>query len=355
MRDRIDAAVRRSGHGQVVQIVAVTKTHGPDAVTAAWDAGLGDVGENRVQEALPKMDAVTVPVRWHLIGHLQRNKVKALPRFDLLHSLDSARLADAAHEIGLANGRPIEALVQVNVVGEDSKGGFGPNEWSREADRLRGADRHSCARRDDDGAVRRRRTNASHRVRRSASARDVFRAAGHDATELSMGMSNDYEIAVEEGATLRSPRNDSLRSETRMIDETFHLTPLDVRRYEFGKALRGFDPERVNQFREQVAEELERLSRVNQDLDAKARGFHEQLRAFRERDKAINDALVSAQQLRGEIREQAEKEGQLILREAKADAERMLDEARAEVRRIEDQIAGLDRSRRAYLVAASPR
>jgi DivIVA domain-containing protein len=134
-----------------------------------------------------------------------------------------------------------------------------------------------------------------------------------------------------------------------MIDETFHLTPLDVRRYEFGKALRGFDPERVNQFREQVAEELERLSRVNQDLDAKARGFHEQLRAFRERDKAINDALVSAQQLRGEIREQAEKEGQLIIREAKADAERLLDEARGEIRRIEDQIAQLDRSRRAYL------
>ena len=82
-----------------------------------------------------------------------------------------------------------------------------------------------------------------------------------------------------------------------MIDETFHLTPLDVRRYEFGKALRGYDPERVNQFRDQVAEELERLSRMNQELDAKARGFHEQLRAFRERDKAINDALVSAQQL----------------------------------------------------------
>lgn len=134
-----------------------------------------------------------------------------------------------------------------------------------------------------------------------------------------------------------------------MIDETFHLTPLDVRRYEFGKALRGFDPERVNQFREQVAEELERLSRVNQELDAKARGFHEQLRAFRERDKAINDALVSAQQLRSEIREQSEKEGQLILREAKADAERMLDDARAEIRRMEDQIASLDRSRRAYL------
>ena len=134
-----------------------------------------------------------------------------------------------------------------------------------------------------------------------------------------------------------------------MIDETFHLTPLDVRRYEFGKAIRGYDPERVNQFRDQVAEELERLARVNQDLDAKARGFHEQLRAFRERDKAINDALVSAQQLRNDIREQADKEAQLIIREAKADADRMVEEARGEIRRIEDQLASLERSRRAYL------
>ena len=134
-----------------------------------------------------------------------------------------------------------------------------------------------------------------------------------------------------------------------MTDETFHLTPLDVRRYEFGKSMRGFDPERVNQFREQVAEELERLSRTNQDLEAKAKGFHEQLRAFRERDKAINEALVSAQQLRTEIREQAEKEAQLILREARADADRLIDEARAEIRRMEEQISTLDRGRRAYL------
>src|SRR4051812_46179628 len=97
VRDRIEAACRRGGHGQTVTIVAVTKTHGPEAVQAAYDAGLRDVGENRVQEALPKMDATSVstaPVRWHLIGHLQRNKVKSLPRFELLPSLDSARLAD---------------------------------------------------------------------------------------------------------------------------------------------------------------------------------------------------------------------------------------------------------------------
>ena len=81
-----------------------------------------------------------------------------------------------------------------------------------------------------------------------------------------------------------------------MIDEAFHLTPLDVRRYDFGRALRGYNPARVDQFRDQVAEEMERLTRINQDLDSKARSFHEQLRAFRERDKALNDALVLQQQ-----------------------------------------------------------
>jgi len=134
-----------------------------------------------------------------------------------------------------------------------------------------------------------------------------------------------------------------------MIDETFHLTPLDVRRYEFGKALRGYDPERVNQFRDQVAEELERLARINQELETRARGFHEQLKAFRDRDKAINDALVTAQQLRGDIREQADKEAQLILREARAEADRIMEGARLESRRIEDQLASLERSRRAFL------
>jgi len=99
-----------------------------------------------------------------------------------------------------------------------------------------------------------------------------------------------------------------------MIDEAFHLTPLDVRRYDFGRAFRGYNRARVDQFRDQVAEEMERLTRINQDLDSKARSFHEQLRAFRERDKALNDALIAAQQLRGEVREQAEREAQLQAR-----------------------------------------
>src|SRR5690348_10922856 len=88
VRKRIAAATTRGGHGQQVTVVAVTKTHGPDAVVAAWDAGVRDVGENRVQEATEKMAAVSAPVCWHLIGHLQRNKAKAVSKFALIHSLD---------------------------------------------------------------------------------------------------------------------------------------------------------------------------------------------------------------------------------------------------------------------------
>ncbi len=135
-----------------------------------------------------------------------------------------------------------------------------------------------------------------------------------------------------------------------MSDESFHLTPLDIRRYDFGaKSFRGYDEKKVEDFRNQVAEELERLSRLNAELDSKARGFHEQLRAFRERDKALNEALVSAQQLRSEIREQAEREAQLILREARAEGDRQLDSIRNDTRQLEADMLGLEKSRRAFI------
>jgi DivIVA domain-containing protein len=134
-----------------------------------------------------------------------------------------------------------------------------------------------------------------------------------------------------------------------MIDESFHLTPLDVRRYDFGRALRGYDPARVDQFRDQVAEEMERLARINQDLDQKARSFHEQLRAFRERDKALNEALISAQQMRADTKDQAEREAQLIIREAQAESEKILEESRGEVRKVQAELEALDRGRRTYL------
>ncbi|HET9010268.1 MAG TPA: DivIVA domain-containing protein [Gemmatimonadaceae bacterium] len=134
-----------------------------------------------------------------------------------------------------------------------------------------------------------------------------------------------------------------------MSDEAFHLTAVDIRRYDFGSALRGYDKARVDQFRDQVAAEVERLVRANQELETKSKGLVEQLRAFRERDKALNDALVSAQQLRAEIREQADREAQLLMREARAQSERDLESIRAEARRLEDELQTLVRARRSYL------
>jgi PLP dependent protein len=201
VRQRIGEAARRGGHGQEVRIIAVTKTHGPDAVTAAWNAGLEDVGENRVQEALGKMAASSPPVRWHLIGHLQRNKVKSADTFFLVHSIDSLRLAEAANGHATSTGRALPALVQMNVVGEETKGGFSPGELPAAADRLtampgievRGVMTMAPL---EASETQLRRTFAGARQ-----AREILRARGFQATELSMGMSGDYEIAVEEGAT----------------------------------------------------------------------------------------------------------------------------------------------------------
>jgi PLP dependent protein len=203
VHDRIEAAVGRGGRGQTVRIVAVTKTHAADAVQAAADAGIVDVGENRVQEALPKMDALDgrTAVRWHLIGHLQRNKVKSLARFDLLQSLDSSRLADSVSEFGAARHAAVRVLVQVNVAGEATKGGFERPEWSAEAARLRALSGIDVC-----GVMTMAPLGADERTLRAVfagarEARDLLRAAGHQAEELSMGMSTDFEVAVEEGAT----------------------------------------------------------------------------------------------------------------------------------------------------------
>jgi pyridoxal phosphate enzyme (YggS family) len=208
IRGLIADAVRRGGHDQRVKIIAVTKTHGPDAVDAARLAGILDVGENKVQEALDKQDALTaagVPagaVRWHLIGHLQRNKVKFLGRFAMLHALDSSRLADAVHELGERSGRPVEALLQVNLAGEETKGGFAASEVRAEAERLMSKSGVRLM-----GVMTMAPFDAGERALREVfagarAARDVLLATGHPAHELSMGMSGDYGIAVEEGATM---------------------------------------------------------------------------------------------------------------------------------------------------------
>lgn len=200
--ERVAAAVARGGHSQRVTLIAVTKTHGPDAVQAAWRAGIQNVGENKVQEALGKMAAVDVPVRWHLIGHLQRNKVRDLDHFAMVHSIDRASIADAVSAFGIARKRSVDALVQVNVAGEASKGGFAPADMPAEAEQFVARAGLRVM-----GIMAMAPLGADERTTRQVfqgarAARDLLVSAGHPAFDLSMGMSNDYELAVEEGATM---------------------------------------------------------------------------------------------------------------------------------------------------------
>jgi pyridoxal phosphate enzyme (YggS family) len=202
IRERIAGAVARGGHGQTVTLIAVTKTHGAEAPRAAVAAGLHDVGENKVQEGMRKRAEVVEPLRWHLIGHLQRNKVKGLAHFDLLHACDSARLADAVHEWAVSVGRVMPVLMQVNVVGEDTKGGFDLADVAAEAARWRGLSGLRV-----EGVMTMAPFDTTDDVLRrcfagARQAREQLLQAGHPATELSMGMSQDFEVAVEEGATM---------------------------------------------------------------------------------------------------------------------------------------------------------
>jgi pyridoxal phosphate enzyme (YggS family) len=208
VRGRIAEAARRGGHGNAVRLVAVTKTQPVEAVLAAHAAGIADVGENKVQEATRKQDelaaAGTSPagLRWHLIGHLQTNKAKALTRFALFHAVDRANLADAAAAVATKAQATLDVLVQVNVSGEATKGGYPLAELPREAARLATLGGLRVR-----GVMTMAPLDADERTLRAVfggarSALAVLRGAGHEATELSMGMSGDYEVAVEEGATL---------------------------------------------------------------------------------------------------------------------------------------------------------
>jgi pyridoxal phosphate enzyme (YggS family) len=186
-----------------VTIVAVTKTHGPEAVLAAVAAGLTDIGENRVQEALAKQEALgPVPVAWHLIGTLQRNKARhAVGRFALIHSVDRLELAgELQRRIPSGSRQPI--LVQVNCSGEPQKGGVEPDALPEllgaiaQLDRLEPRGLMTMAALTDEAREQRRAFTLLRELR------DASEREGYRLPELSMGMSGDYAVAVEEGATL---------------------------------------------------------------------------------------------------------------------------------------------------------
>jgi len=203
VQDRIRHHQGIGGWTHPVRIVAVTKTHGPEAVRAAYAAGLLDIGENRVQEALAKQDQLRdLPVRWHLIGTLQRNKVRhAVGRFALIHSVDRSELAEElARRVAPGSRQPV--LVEVNCSGESQKGGVEPAGLPALLERIRGMPPLELR-----GLMTLAALTADVAAQRAAfgrlrTERDRMAAAGYPLPELSMGMSGDYPIAVEEGATM---------------------------------------------------------------------------------------------------------------------------------------------------------
>ena len=134
-----------------------------------------------------------------------------------------------------------------------------------------------------------------------------------------------------------------------MTEDSFHLTPLDIRRQEFRRSLRGYEPASVEDFRARVAEELERVIRDRAVIEERLSALTEQLRVFREREKAMNEALVAAQQLREETRTAAEREAQVIVREAQTEASRIVDTARSDELSIQARAAEAERQFMGYV------
>lgn len=202
IRDRIEAA-RREAEGQEVTLVAVTKTHGPEVVREGALAGLTVFGENRVQELLPKIQAVPEPVTWRLIGHLQSNKVnKVAGVVAAIDSLDSLPTAERLNRRLLELGARCRVMVEVNTSGEASKDGIGPEMVMAFADALSRMEALEPEGLMTIGPL----TGGAEAARRSFTAlrelRERLRRDFPQYRELSMGMSGDFELAIREGSTM---------------------------------------------------------------------------------------------------------------------------------------------------------
>ncbi|NDJ79271.1 MAG: YggS family pyridoxal phosphate-dependent enzyme [Chloroflexi bacterium] len=216
----IAQACQRAGRSpKRVTLVAVSKTHSAAEVVSAVEAGLHDFGENRIEEALDKIPGVTnltdQPIRWHMVGHVQDRKARYVVNdFALLHSLDSVKLAERLNSILAGRERPLDVLLEMNVSGESSKHGWQARRWSSDSDArqtlwddvrritelpgLRVSGLMTMAPIVPDPELARP-IFVRLRKLRDALANDFPEATW---SELSMGMTDDYPVAVEEGATL---------------------------------------------------------------------------------------------------------------------------------------------------------
>jgi hypothetical protein len=201
---RIEAAARKAGRSpDDVQLIAVSKKQDAEKIRAVFDAGQAVFGESRVQEARTKIPLLPSAVRWQFIGHLQKNKIRhALPLFELFHSIDSLALAQDIQRIAGEEGVRPRVLLEVNVAGEGSKFGFAPDKLRSEMEALL-----ELGRLEIEGLMtipplapdpeETRPYFVALRELRDELQREFAVAL----PQLSMGMSNDYPIAIEEGAT----------------------------------------------------------------------------------------------------------------------------------------------------------
>ena len=205
VRERVQSALDGAGRGaDEVTIVAVTKTFGAEVVREVIRGGIFDIGENRVQELVAKQEAIDDSCRWHLVGPLQRNKAgKVVGRVALIHSIDGVRIAETVDRIAHERGERVRVLLEVNTSGEGSKHGVAPAEALFVAEAI--ARLESV---DFDGvmtigpaSVDVAETRACFRTLVRL-ARELRAATGRKLPVISMGMSEDFETAIEEGATM---------------------------------------------------------------------------------------------------------------------------------------------------------
>jgi len=216
VQDRVAAAARRAGRDPAqVTLVAVTKNQPREAIAAAFDLGLRHFGENRVEEAEAKIPGLPAGITWHMIGHVQGRKARqVLPLFQIIHSVDSVKLAARLHRLCAEEGERLPVLLQVNVSGEESKYGLAAEHWAEDTAQRRAllaavAEIVALPGLQVQGLM-----TLAPIVADPEQVRPVFAALRHLRDELacihpeagwqhlSMGMSDDFEVAVEEGATL---------------------------------------------------------------------------------------------------------------------------------------------------------
>lgn len=202
---RIRGALLRARRGaDEVRLIAVSKTYPPEAVDEALRAGQADFGENRVQELEAKAEAVGGAARWHLIGTLQRNKVRrVLPLVEVIHSVDSVELAQAIDRVAGEEGLHVRALLQVNVSGEETKHGFSPEAVAESIESLLQLRRVDILGLMTMAPVVKDPRDAGRYFAALRALRDRLQLTGGvTLPALSMGMSSDFEVAIEEGATM---------------------------------------------------------------------------------------------------------------------------------------------------------